>query len=451
MPPTERRVVPIRWRIILPFAFLTTTASALVGWAAQRRVAERVERDIRANLDRVVSQLAGAPLEPRFVPFMARLADARLVVLDAGGTVLASSLAPDELAGWRAALSGGPPPENLRVGTEAYLAASAQVSSRGFGLEPASVVAAVPRRRVTETQRAAAGPLFWVVAAEGLAAIAIGIAVASSLTRPLGRLAAHARRIASGDLSGTAGVRRHDEIGLLAETLDGMVASLRRAQDGLVQAERMAAVGRIAAGLAHEIRNPLSSIRMHVQLMAKQPGVDAATRDLVLSEIDRLDGILSELLAWARPTALTKEPVDLGRLVEEALALFGPQLAHRGIRIVREIAAARPVAADAERLRQVLRNLLANARDALGTGGAVTVRLAEDGAEAVLLEVADDGPGIPAEIRDRVFEPFVTGRKDGTGLGLAIVKRAVEEHGGTVAVETGPGGTRFRMRLPKHG
>ena len=182
-------------------------------------------------------------------------------------------------------------------------------------------------------------------------------------------------------------------------------------------------------------------------LAARQPGADPATSRLLLAEIDRLDGILSELLTWAKPSELRREAVDLGALLDEALELMRPQLEHRGIRVARRSEPVPPLNGDRERLRQLLRNLLANARDALGTGGTLTVRLAPGNA-GIRLEVADDGPGIPAEIRDRVFEPFVTGRRDGTGLGLALAKRAVEDHGGALGFESGSGGTVFRVDLP---
>ncbi len=448
------RILPIRWRIILPFAFLATGASALFGWIAARQVAGQVAQETRNDLGQVVTRLgtAGVPLEGEVLRFMATLADAHLLTLDAEGGILASSLPSGETETWRQALAGRATPRaveyaELTAGGEPYLAAFAPLPWHGVIPAPAGVVAAVPLSRVAQTQRAAVGPVVWLVALQGLAAITIGVWVASSLTRPLGRLADQARRIAAGDLDATSGVRTGDEIGLLAATLDGMATGLRDAQARVVQAERMATLGRVAAGLAHEIRNPLSSVRMHVQILARSPQVPAETAQLLLSEIDRLEGILSELLSWARPETFSSGPTDLAALAEEVLALMGPQLAHRGIRVVREIGPVPPIQADRDRMRQVLRNLLANARDALGTGGTLTLRLKEEGG-AVLLEVADDGPGVPPAIRDRVFEPFVTGRKEGTGLGLTISKGAVEAHGGTIALVPTAVGSCFQVRLP---
>ena len=448
-------IIPIRWRIILPFALLTTSASALFGWIAARQVADQVGQDIRNNLGQVVARLAtaGVPLEGEVLQFMATLADARLLTLDAEGGILASSLPSGETEAWRASLAGRGATAGaleyaeLTAGGEPFLAAFSPVPWRGMVPAPSGVMAAVPLARVTQTQRAAVGPVLWLVALQGLAAIVIGAWVASSLTRPLGKLADQARRIAAGELGAPSGVRTRDEIGLLASTLDRMVASLRDAQAQVVQAERMATLGRVAAGLAHEIRNPLSSVRMHVQILARSPEVPAETARIVLSEIDRLEGILSELLAWARPETLSPGPTDLAALAEEALTLMGPQLAHRGIRVVREIGPVSVIQADRDRLRQVLRNLLANARDALGTGGTLTLRVRQEG-DAVALEVADDGPGVPPGIREKVFEPFVTGRKEGTGLGLTISKGAVEMHGGTIALVPTPAGSCFRVRLP---
>ena len=416
----------VRWRIILPFAALTTLAAALLGWAVERRVAARAEADLRASLLHLARRLAdpGVPLDASYLPFLSEVSEARILALGPRGEILFSSVPEGEREDWRAALADRR--EEPVVAGEAYLAAWASRS----GI-PTAVVAAVPRSRVTEIRREAAGPVRKTALLLGLASIAIGALVASSLTRPLGRLVEHAKRISAGDFPERIPVDTADEIGLLARTLEGMVESLRRA-------ERMAAVGRISAGLAHEIRNPLSSIRMHVQLLGRRPGADVS---LLLAEIDRLDAIVAELMAWAKPSPVSLEPVDLKALSEEALALMAPQLEHRGIRTVREYAGTGTLRADRERMRQVLRNLLANARDALGTGGTLTVRLGP----GPLLEVSDDGPGIPEAIRGKVFEPFVTGRKDGTGLGLAIVKRAVEEQGGTVSYESSASGTTFRV------
>ncbi len=451
-----RLFLPIRWRIILPFVLLSAAAGAGFGWMAERRVAAQVESDARGRLARLVGHLAasGSPLESRHMAFMGRLADARIFVLDARQAVLAASVPQGELAGWKTLLQSLPlltPAEGASVQEHAagidgdYLVASRGVSGLAG---PAMVVAAVSRRSVEEAQHAAAGPVRLLVGLEALAAALIGIVVAASLTRPLARLAREARRIGAGDLSAPVKVETRDEIGVLAGTLDQMRLSLRKAQQDLIQAERMAVLGRLAAGLAHEIRNPLSSIRMHVQILGRKPGVEPATRDLLLAEIDRLDGVLTELLSWSRPGGLSVSDTDLGPLAVEALDLMMPQLSHRGIRVLREIAPA-PLQADRDRLRQVLRNLLANARDALGTGGTVTISTGIDGTDRVFLEVADDGPGVAPEVKDRLFEPFVTGRADGTGLGLAIVKRIVEEHGGTVAAGSASPGTRLRVLLPK--
>lgn len=446
------RILPIRWRIILPFALLTTTTSALVGWRAARSVADRVEADVREDLQRVVARLAGsgAALQEAYVPFLATVADARILTFDAAGAVLASSMPPDETASWHLAL-GREPLEasgDRTVDGEAYLVAAERVPWIGLLRHPAVVAAAVPRRRIVEAQRSAATPVLALVAVQALAALLTGAAVAASLTRPLARLADRARRIAAGDLAPeNPAAATRDEIGLLASTLEGMVDSLRQAQAGLVQAERMAVLGRLSAGLAHEIRNPLSSIRMHVQLLGRDPAVPRSTTDLLLGEIDRLEGILSDLLAWAGPARLEKAPVDLAALAEEALRLMAPQLEHRGTRTESELTPLPEISGDRDRLRQVLRNLLTNARDAVGTGGRIRVATrAEPG--WVVLEVEDDGPGIPAALEGRLFEPFATGRRDGTGLGLAITRQIVAAHGGTVAAESVPGRTVFRVRLP---
>jgi signal transduction histidine kinase len=279
--------------------------------------------------------------------------------------------------------------------------------------------------------------------------------VAHWVCRPVRRLATDAERLARGGLEaqlrpGPQAAR--DEIGRLADAFHAMVQSLRRSQEDLVKAERLAATGKLAATVAHEIRNPLTSLRMTVQLLAQRAS-DAATGEayqVVLSEIDRLALIVEELLTFARPRPPQRVPTDLNRLAAESVKFLQRQFDHARVQARLEPDAGLPsgLALDPDKMRQLLYNLLLNAMQAVVRGGTVTVRTQwQADARRAILEVADTGPGIAAEVRERLFEPFVS-TKPGGGLGLAVAKQIVEEHAGRIGFETSQAGTTFRVELP---
>ncbi len=237
---------------------------------------------------------------------------------------------------------------------------------------------------------------------------------------------------------------------------------LRAGQEALFRArreeERNALVGTLASGLAHEIRNPLSTLRMNLQLLREDwenPITEREQKnrrkiDVLLREIDRLDSILSDLLRFAAGHALDLRPTDLNGLAGELLDFLSPQAERARIRLRRDLDPRLPaVDVDPNLIRQALQNLLVNAQQALPGGGEITVRTSANGHD-VLLSVSDNGPGIPVENRERIFDLYFSTRPGGTGLGLPMVRKIVEEHRGTVEVETAPGrGATFTLCLKK--
>jgi signal transduction histidine kinase len=218
------------------------------------------------------------------------------------------------------------------------------------------------------------------------------------------------------------------------------------------RSERLAAVGQLAATMAHEIRNPLASISGSIELLrgGTQDGDDRKLMDIVLREVGRLNGLIGDLLAFARPPQPTRARVDLAAPIRDALAVFANE---RGEQIKVEAAVASPVwaEADATQVQQLVWNLLKNASEAMASGGVVrvTLRAERSAAATAVLSVADQGKGIPADLRERIFEPFFTTKTHGTGLGLAMVQRIAQDHGGTVeVVSSGEGGATFEVRLP---
>jgi signal transduction histidine kinase len=276
-----------------------------------------------------------------------------------------------------------------------------------------------------------------VVAAAGLALVAVlGLVTAGALARPLERLAGQARSMPSGDVRPVGGGAELDH---LVEAMNRMLAEVRRA-------ERLGVMGQMAAGVAHEIRNPLSSMKMTVQML-REGSKDAEAFDLILREIERLELIAAELTGASQP--LRKEPVKLEGVVDEVLELMRRRLEHLGVRVEKTYVPVAEIAVDVARFKRCVMNLVINGAQAMPAGGPLRVAVApRDG--KVRFSVTDAGAGVPADVAGKVFEPFVTTKQDGVGLGLALTKRIVEDHGGAIGYDTAPGGTTFWIELP-HG
>ncbi len=243
--------------------------------------------------------------------------------------------------------------------------------------------------------------------------------------------------------------------GAVATFLD--LTDYKRMEERLAQLDRLAVLGRFTAGIAHEIRNPLTGISTGVQYLVKGMD-DGPNRDnaaFIMSEIKRLDRIVEDLFRVTHPHALMTTPEDLKQLLERSLQSLGSLPADRGITVTTEFAAELPrVPLDADQLQQVAINLIKNAVEATPRGGSVTIRTGRRpgrrGEEGwATFSVADTGSGMTPEVRRKIFEPFFTSKKEGTGLGLYISHGIVERHGGHLRVETrqGPGST-FTVELP---
>jgi two-component system sensor histidine kinase PilS (NtrC family) len=232
------------------------------------------------------------------------------------------------------------------------------------------------------------------------------------------------------------------------------LTELRAMQEAVDRSKRLADLGTVAAGLAHELRNPLASISGCVELLGGAEGLSAEDQrimGIVLRETSRLDQLLTRFLEFTRPAPPQRREADLAALLGDTLDVFAADPAAAGLRIERALASA-PVSCDPDQLRQVTWNLVANAGHACRSAnrsGTVRVACAPSPGGGATLSVEDDGPGIPAAELSRIFTPFFTTKAGGTGLGLAVVQRIVDAHGGSVEVDSGPGrGARFTIRLP---
>ncbi|WP_243324507.1 ATP-binding protein [Geothrix sp. SG200] len=277
----------------------------------------------------------------------------------------------------------------------------------------------------------------------------------SLVVKPVAALVAGTRRVGEGDLGTTIPVSGNHELGELAGAFNTMSQRLAETQRQLAQADKLASVGRLAAGVAHEINNPLTGVLSYASLLRKRLDGDKEScddLDVIVRETVRCRGIIRGLLDFARPTPPARKPMDLNEVVRRAVSVVMTQLSLNQVDLSLDLAPQLPVVhADANQIQQVAVNLLLNAGDAInGDGGIIklTTRAGSEGSVEMLVQ--DNGRGIPPEDLPRIFEPFYTTKgSHGTGLGLAVSWGIVEAHGGTLEVHSGPGqGTCFTLRIP---
>ena len=294
-----------------------------------------------------------------------------------------------------------------------------------------------------------------------LLGMVLSTSLATRFTRPVRRLDAGIRRLTAGELDVEVEAHGRDEIGRLGRAFNEMTRRLRASKERereLIRKEKLSALGRLAAGVAHDVRNPLHSIGLTLQNLREtcRPEGEGKARefsrllDVSRAEIQRLDRLVGNFLRFARSDRRSRETIDLVQLLRETAALVEKEAERRRIRV--EIVTdgdVKPFAADAESIRSSILNLVMNSFEAMADGGTLSMKVS-GGPQEVVVEIADTGRGIPEEDQERVFEFAYTTREDGHGLGLAMVHQVVvEDHGGRVSLDSKPGqGTRVRMAFP---
>jgi signal transduction histidine kinase len=288
--------------------------------------------------------------------------------------------------------------------------------------------------------------ILFLLVAPALAA-AGGVFIGRSVARPLARLKAGAEQIGKGDLDTRIEVESPDEFGALAEQFNAMAASVKEHQRQRLVYEKLAGIGRLAAGVAHEINNPIGVILGYVRVLGKKAEGDLR-EDLTVIEAEtlRCKEIVDGLLDLSRPHTLRISPVDLREIADDVAVRLSDSNQAKGVGISIEGEAI--VQGDALKLRQVVLNLVKNAVEAVGEGGRIEVRISGSN-DQTELAVSDSGPGFPEDVREHLFEPFFTTKQRGTGLGLAVSRAIAQAHGGDLLIDAPERGARIILRIPR--
>jgi len=298
-------------------------------------------------------------------------------------------------------------------------------------LRPMSEIQAA-KRQVTYTTL--------IIAASGiLMVVIIGALIARNITAPIQSLVDFTQKVGAGNLELQAEISTSDEIGELASAFNEMTHELRHYRNELVNAERLATAGKMAATFAHEIRNPLSSIKMLLQLLKKKIKPTEQSEkyiDSIIEEINRVDMIVDGMMDFARPTELKIQSSDINDLINSVLEIMGANLKHQKIRLEKNLSQV-PISieADPDKLKQVFMNIALNAMQAMPKGGELTVSTRQINS-TVEIKFSDTGVGISEDNQKLVFQPFFTTKASGTGLGLANAKRIIEQHNGTISIKS---------------
>jgi signal transduction histidine kinase len=280
------------------------------------------------------------------------------------------------------------------------------------------------------------------------------------ILRPLRRMAEDAEVLLGLPHDSATSASPRDELRAIGAHLRTLMFDVEQTRGRLMNAEKLASVGKLAACVAHEIRNPLTSLKMRLFAITREMGTDPLYEvdlSVMSEEIERLESVIRNFLEFARPPALKPQWVDVRNILDKTMELVRHRFVEKDIRVEREGEEPLPdVLADPQQMKQVFINLLVNAVEATGEGGVVRIttrtELGEEGAAIAIVQIRDSGGGIPEDARERVFEPFFSRKDDGTGLGLSIAARIMARHGGRLELQsTGREGTAFAVHIPVSG
>jgi signal transduction histidine kinase len=450
----------LRYRLLLPLALLLVGDALATAWAAQI-AARNAERQLAEQQWAVASTLtkphSNFPLNRPILEQLKGFSQADFLFVPQEGRVGVTASTFDPI----------PSPPDIEVttlakeaedhtlgspvsvaGTE-YRCLRLQIQARQPGSTRGDLYIFYPESLRQSAVADAVRPLIILGGTSGLIAVALAFAFGSRLVSRVHELDARTRLIAAGDFRPMPLPAANDELRDLCEAVNDMAHRLAAFQDELQRSERLQVLGQFSGGLAHQLRNAAAGAKLAVELfLTENPNADPEPLRVALRQLARIESNLKQFLALGKPPTGECVSCDLVKLIDQAVSLLKPQCQHAGTTLIWEPPAGNAVMlGDPAALSHLFGNVIGNAVEAAGPGGEVRIVLAASPGLA-RLQIIDTGPGPPAGIAEKLFDPFVTGKEQGIGLGLAVAKQAAESHGGTITWHRADGKTVFVIELP---
>jgi len=469
----------IRSRTVLAMNLLATCVGVAVGWAGIEVSSRAIERRLIDEPVKGAARTAGEgrwPVTGELMAYFRQMIGAEFAAGPADKGAISVSSLSEELTGELAGqFADGRMPRRVALGRKPYRVGTALIAFPPPEGKPSMrLFLLLPEAQLVAAQGRVRRSIIWITAAAIVAATALAFWLSRGITRPVAGLADRMDRLSRSASAGDLPERIEDnapdaepghgppELARLAESFEQLLAELSDARAKLARSARLAALGQLSASVAHELRNPLSGIKMNVRVLADElakASMSDPSLDLIVREIDRMDLYVAQLLSAASGADVSTIPgrddepetCNLGDVVESVMPLVAPRCRQTGIEIVREAPPAGcPARAAPRAVRQVILNLLLNAMEAMPQGGTIRIRLSAGRAGgAVRLAVADSGPSVNLPDGADPFEPFVTTKPGGAGLGLYICRQIVTAQGGRIGYDATENGMTFWFELPR--
>jgi len=448
----------LHFRLLFPFALALILATALAWWIATSMLTHTLEERLENQLMHAGEVLANGelPLTTDLLQRLGHLLKADLILIQSDGKVGLSTLINNSellravASHWTSA-PNSPKATIIKKGKSPFMLVIQQLpKTRDTRYQSVAVVAPL-----SDIQNAASRAAWWLGIAALLGTLILawaGHKVILGITQPIQKLAQMANQIATGCRDIRVNIGQSNELGLLANTLNDMAERLQVYEQEVAEQNRLMALGNIAARIAHEIRNPLTAIKLELQLLAESlPETQQTVANSLLNEVKRLELITASVLQIGQGTNLSLKATDLNSPISEVTQLFKTQFEHRNIQLKTSLKKELPpVVIDSDRVKQILVNLLVNAGDALIEGGIIQVGTEKNEVpEGVRFWVEDSGPGLSNGNHAALFSGTNSSKPGGLGIGLKLSKELVELQGGEIHTEASKlGGARFVVKFP---
>lgn len=456
----------IQSKIVIPYAFLFTIVIVLISLITISIIYKRIDERMESQMERIAAAISnmGFILSDDFLKSINidEVIGSHIITFKYDGAVISTTLSRDNIGEIISVIISSDIKEALSKANGKSLIRNVSYLGQPHKIIYRLLEASEDQDDIIISLIASTGDIalakrrsaitIGLVAISGIFLMAmVGSIIARSITAPVKQLVRITERISSGDFNAEVKIQTRDEIGALANSFNQMTRELKISRDKLVQSERLAAVGQIAAGVAHEIRNPLTSIKMIAQLIKRRFQEDETGQkqiQAVLDEIGRLEIIINDLLDFARPMQLSLKPSNIAFVMEDVLNIMTSSLNHKKVELIKDIDNNLPeVMIDINKMKQVFMNLILNSMQSMPDGGKLSIKCYKEHKSVIIL-IEDTGSGMSKETLSQAFDPFFSTKPGGAGLGLSNVKKILEQHGGKVHLKSQLGhGTRVIIEI----